>query len=217
MKIVHLSDTHGFEVPVPDGDVLIHTGDFSRGRGNHKDCIRFEQWMSKLPHATKLMVPGNHDGICEWSTGEARQLMPSVRMLVDEVVEIGGIRIMGSPWSVKFMDWAFMKEEHELGYLYGTWPKVDVIASHGPAYQRLDHLGEQWLCAEMHVGSKALLHAIEQIDARLILCGHIHAGYGQIHVGNRSFYNSAIVNDDYKVVNKPHVIEIGPITPHEAT
>lgn len=214
MKFVHISDTHGFEVPVPDGDVLIHTGDFSRGRGRREDCIALEQWLSRLPHKHKLLIPGNHDGICEWSVTEARMLMPSVRLLIDEVMEIDGIRIMGSPWSVRFMDWAFMMEDDRLERLYSTWSNVDIIASHGPAYQRLDHLGQEWACEEMHVGSKALLRAIDRVGAQTVLCGHIHAGYGTISYARPDyvlrFFNSAICDDSYRPVNTPQVFSQEP-------
>jgi len=52
---------------LPDGDILIHTGDFTvSGQANEvKDFIKF---LDAVPHKHKIVVAGNHD-IClepEW-------------------------------------------------------------------------------------------------------------------------------------------------------
>ena len=51
LKIVAISDTHGMHraVTVPDGDVLIHSGDFC-GLGNFLEVLDFAEWMSTFPH-----------------------------------------------------------------------------------------------------------------------------------------------------------------------
>lgn len=74
MKIVTISDTHAMELAldglVPEGDVLIHAGDYAggagikSGRGNKNGKKRsraLDQWLATLAHPVKLVVRGNHD------------------------------------------------------------------------------------------------------------------------------------------------------------
>ena len=209
MRVIHLSDTHGSKVAVPDGDILIHTGDFSVGRGTTKDCIRFDQWMSELPHKHKILVPGNHDGYCQQEPEDAQGLLEHVEMLIDRAIIIDGIMIYGSPWSVKFLDWAFMLDEIQLYWKYKFIPVgTRILATHGPAYQCLDYLGVEWKCDDMHAGSKSLRSVIEKLGIEYVLCGHIHNGYGEMADGMTTYLNSAIMNDDYIVTNKPQVFDI---------
>ncbi|MCB1229308.1 MAG: metallophosphoesterase, partial [Verrucomicrobiae bacterium] len=64
LVIVALSDTHGLhaamEHDIPEGDVLIHAGDFC-GRGLVEEVVEFAHWMGSLPHRHKLATAGNHD------------------------------------------------------------------------------------------------------------------------------------------------------------
>ena len=62
-RFVCLSDTHASHasIPfVPEGDVLVHAGDFSNV-GLEKDVISFNRWLGELPHAHKVVIAGNHD------------------------------------------------------------------------------------------------------------------------------------------------------------
>ena len=72
LLIVALSDTHGLHASmkhdVPDGDVLIHAGDFG-GRGLMTEIHDFAEWMGSLPHPLKLVTPGNHDRPVEENAG----------------------------------------------------------------------------------------------------------------------------------------------------
>ena len=49
---------------IPDGDVLIHTGDFTN-HGSLDEVKDFASWLSTLPHRIKIIVPGNHDMILD--------------------------------------------------------------------------------------------------------------------------------------------------------
>ena len=65
VRIVIVSDTHGYEAqfpPLPDGDVLIHGGDFQMDGGGAKASQEaFDRWLAAQPHAVKIVVRGNHD------------------------------------------------------------------------------------------------------------------------------------------------------------
>ncbi len=61
-KIVCISDTHNFTPanPIPDGDILIHAGDFSNV-GYLDEMHSFRDFLEKLPHRHKVFIAGNHD------------------------------------------------------------------------------------------------------------------------------------------------------------
>ena len=74
MTLVTIGDTHSMEVAlnglIPEGDVLIHTGDYAEGPGsktrgrnkNGKDCSKsLDRWLSTLTHPVKIVVRGNRD------------------------------------------------------------------------------------------------------------------------------------------------------------
>ena len=50
MQLVFISDTHDLELvePIPDGDILIHSGDICGGQ-TPDVLIRFNDWMGSLP------------------------------------------------------------------------------------------------------------------------------------------------------------------------
>lgn len=52
IKVVCLSDTHGFHryLKVPDGDILIHAGDFMAHGRAAKEVEDFNEWLGSLPH-----------------------------------------------------------------------------------------------------------------------------------------------------------------------
>ena len=63
VRIVCISDTHarqGSMRPLPQGDVLIHAGDFTN-TGSHFDILSFTEWMDAQPFKHKIFIAGNHD------------------------------------------------------------------------------------------------------------------------------------------------------------
>ena len=52
-RFVCISDTHSKTFPVPDGDVLLHSGDLS-GRGRLQDIVITVDWLETLPHKLKM-------------------------------------------------------------------------------------------------------------------------------------------------------------------
>jgi 3',5'-cyclic AMP phosphodiesterase CpdA len=45
---------------VPDGDVLIHCGDFTN-KGKLDEIRAFDEWLGTFPHPIKLVIAGNHE------------------------------------------------------------------------------------------------------------------------------------------------------------
>jgi Icc-related predicted phosphoesterase len=139
MKLVFISDTHNRKISVPDGDVLIHCGD-ATSMGKVDEIIKFNAWMGTFPHATKLFIPGNHDWLLERDPALARELLFNMTVLIDEAIEIGGVKFYGSPWQPFFFAWAFNLSR--FGELKEKWALIpndtEVLITHGPPAGILD-------------------------------------------------------------------------------
>ena len=100
------------------------------------------------------------------------------------------------------MTWAFRKSNEELTETYASIPTgLDILVSHQPPYGYGDQDAEP-------LGSPELLAAIERVRPRLVICGHIHAGHGHFEHDGIPIYNVSVVNDQYRLVRTPTVIDI---------
>ncbi|PPQ73403.1 hypothetical protein CVT26_015795 [Gymnopilus dilepis] len=59
-RFVCISDTHSRSFEVPNGDVLLHSGDLTN-HGTIEDLEKTMSWLEALPHKTKIIIAGNHD------------------------------------------------------------------------------------------------------------------------------------------------------------
>ncbi len=59
-----------------------------------------------------------------------------------------------------------------------------------------------------HLGCEELAKAVEQIRPRLNIFGHIHGGHGQMAVNGTRFVNASVVNEAYRLVHEPQIVEI---------
>ena len=180
MKIVVISDTHTChsELVIPKGDMIIHCGDFSH---SPQSVFSFAKWYSELDFKYKILIAGNHDTYVE-TVGYDEMFKYSkekgIIYLEDTSVEIEGIKIFGSPYSLQYGNWAFMDMEHTI---FEHWAKipddVNILVTHGPAYQVGDKV--YMYSADGCVGSKTLKNRIEYLpNLKYHFFGHIHEDYG---------------------------------------
>lgn len=207
MRLVFLSDTHSLHrnLKVPEGDVLLHSGDFS-GRGRLQETIDFLQWYDSLPHKHKVLIAGNHDFICEDQPAHFKSLVPAgITYLSDTETEIEGIRIYGSPWTPAFMNWAFNRERGaDIRQVWDAIPEgTDVLLTHGPPYKILDKLSQNG----HPVGCRDLLHRIGVIKPAIHSFGHIHEAYGHAEHEGTLHLNVSVCNLWYDPVQAPVVVE----------
>jgi len=208
MKIVTISDTHAMErsLVVPEGDVLIHAGDFS-GRGSLSDLEDFLEWYNDLPHKHKILIAGNHD----WCFADVRReeaiAMTSqvCTYLEDSSVTIDGVKFYGSPWQPEFYDWAFQLPRGP--DLAEIWAKIetdtDVLITHGPPHKILD------FCPGGHVGDEDLLAAVLKLpQLKYHIFGHIHEGYGIEKFLDVTYINASNCTGKYVPSNQPIVFDI---------
>lgn len=64
LRFVCMSDTHslihGIKFDIPQGDVFIHAGDFTKC-GQRNEVTEFNRWIGNLPHKHKIVIAGNHE------------------------------------------------------------------------------------------------------------------------------------------------------------
>ncbi|THF69328.1 metallophosphoesterase [Deinococcus sp. Arct2-2] len=207
MKIVCISDTHNLHdtVVVPDGDVLVHAGDYSM-QGHVAETQAFLTWFASQPHRHKVFVAGNHDFIFEKREQQARAMVPpGVIYLDDEGMTLEGVRFWGSPVTPFFHHWAFNRHPSSIGRSWDLIPDdTDVLITHGPPSGRLDRLA-----SGQTVGCPQLWEALEtRLRPRLHVFGHIHEGYGQVSGGGRTSVNASIVDEYYRPANAPVVVTL---------
>lgn len=210
MKLVIISDTHCQQFPIPPGDVLIHCGDHTY-KGTYKETLPALQWLAEQPHKHKLFIAGNHE--IGWED-QPRHMYPLDRALEhlygltylrDSGVEIEGIKFWGSPVQPQFFNWAFQKERGE--ELARHWQQVpddtNVLITHGPPYGFGDTNKR-----DERFGDEDLLRRVREVRPVIHCFGHAHDGYGEWLSEGTLFINAAILNENYKLANKPVEIEL---------
>ncbi len=206
MRIVCLSDTHSLheEVSVPDGDILVHAGDFTE-RGSLEDVDAFNAWLGRLPHRHKFVIAGNHDFCFEQAPEQARSRLTNAIYLEDSGAVAEGLHIWGSPWQPRFFDWAFNLDRGEP--LARKWALVpdhtDILITHGPPHGWGDTTSRG-----ADVGCEELAARIWTVAPRLHVFGHIHEGYGRMQAGPTTLVNASICTLRYRPTNPAIVVEL---------
>lgn len=206
MKIVCISDTHNQHeaFKIPDGDMLIHAGDFSSS-GRLKELTNFNTWLGTLPHKYKIIIAGNHDFLFEREPNLAKSLITNAIYLEDSGIVLEGLKFWGSPVSPRFFNWAFNRSRgKEIKAHWDLIPSdTDVLITHGPPYNILDKVysGEKVGCVDLY-------NKIKEVMPKVCIFGHIHEGYGSIVENRVTYINASSVNVRYKPVNEPIVIDL---------
>lgn len=208
MRIVAISDTHNQQsrVELPDGDVLVHAGDFTGG-GTEMEFKNVARWLESLKDKFKyrIIIAGNHDFGLQDNKKIITEMFDKDLIYLDhQSVTIKGINFFGSPYTPLFNNWAFMKDEYVLSALFKQIPdNTNILITHGPPNMILDKTirGD-------NVGSLALYDRIKELkQLNHHIFGHIHEAYGEENIDNIRFHNVSIANEYYRLVNKPIIIE----------
>lgn len=212
MKIVIMADTHENSLRrwrIPDGDVFLHLGDYSTG--DLSDVRRFATELEELPHRRKIVIDGNHDYASEGFPLEVRRILaPVCHYLVDQGIEIDGIKFYGTPWQPWYMEMAFNlpRGSDELAAKWDAVPEdTDVLLTHCPPNGILD-----WVTgATKAVGCEMLRYRYDIGKLRPLLhCfGHVHESRGRMNDYHTLFVNAAcVIGDSHRPVDGPVVVEL---------
>lgn len=219
MRIVHISDTHMWDIPLkdlPEGDILIHSGD-GTFRGTIPEVSEFHKELVK--HRDRYdeiyFIPGNHDFLFQDKPMLAKEIMQDIIVLDNEVdyyynEEVNEVfKIYGSPICPIFGRWAFMlnSKDREDYWNENIPDELDIMVTHTPPKFILDKVVDSMRDINHYTGCPHLANKILEVKPKLHLFGHIHEGYGNVLTEYTNYVNSSIMNELYRPVNKPQVLE----------
>jgi Icc-related predicted phosphoesterase len=228
MRIIAISDTHGFhgKVPkLPEADIFIHAGDFMNGGRSFEEIKSFNTWLDKVPvhPANRLIGFGNHDCLFDEThlysnkdiAARARNTLTNGVYFQDEYVHLRGVKMYFSPWTQEFYGWGFNAKRGEA--IAKIWAKIpedtEVLVTHGPPYDILDKAFEnsKWNSSVIQnpsipLGCEELLKVVKRLpNLKYHIFGHIHGSRGQKIVRfehgkaiDPVFVNAAFLDEQYK-------------------
>ena len=205
-RIVACSDTHTkhLDLQIPEGDVFIFAGDFEIR--NWYDVFEMSEWLGELPHKNVVAIFGNHDFTEEYEIDKMKAMFGRVNLLFNEFINVDGFKIWGSPYSPYFNDWAWMQPDNMLKEIWDTIPlETEIIVTHTMPYGILDGV----LPRMQSVGSLTLKDAIKRVKPYIQIGGHLHEqGYQNYFDGKTNYYNVAVLDEQYKLVNPCTIIDV---------
>lgn len=214
-KLICISDTHQqFVKNLPDGDILVHSGDWCSRGSIHELSIFVEQlklYKKQFKHI--IVIAGNHDFVAEKHPQLTKLEIESTGAIYldDSGCEIEGLKFHGSAITPFFCNWAFNRYPDDIKKHWEMIPEdINVLITHGPPYKILDKLDEHGSLPGSHVGCPDLLKKIKTLkDLKCHIFGHIHCNGGQSRLEDGvHFINAAVLNEQYKMKQSPFIITI---------
>ncbi|CAK9114709.1 unnamed protein product [Durusdinium trenchii] len=198
LRLVIISDTHNChrDLTVPDGDILIHAGDFTQfGKEEHAED--FNRWLGEQPHKTKLVVLGNHETNATWNS-RAREVLSNATLLRQS-----GFKLTHCDRPpVSFFGTDFFWPCHTGNPYFDQIPgETDVLIAHNPAKG----------CADGGKGCPALLDAVVKLQPELVISGHVHFARGAVKMQSTLLVNGANCGsgkEERLLANGPLVIDL---------
>jgi uncharacterized protein len=160
-------------------DVVVAASDFASVHRGLEELID----VLVVIETPTVVVPGNNE--TDQALRAACSGWRAARVLHGEGAEIDGVAFFGlgggvpvTPWS-----WSFDFSEDEAAEKLAACPPGGVLVVHSPPKGYVD--------GDRHLGNEAILHAIQDKQPRLTVCGHIHESAGdEASVGNTRVLNA---------------------------
>ena len=176
MRLLAFSDLHRdldqaalLVAMAAEADAVVGAGDFASIHEGLEETIA----VLAAIEAPSLLVPGNNE--TDDALRAAATAWPAASVLHGEGAELDGVEFFGlgagvpiTPW-----DWSFDLSEDQAAALLAGCPAEAVLIVHSPPQGHVDRSG-----AGDHLGSTAILEAIESKRPSLAICGHIHESWG---------------------------------------
>lgn len=189
MKVLAFSDLHcdldaaaSLVERSGDVDLVIGAGDFA---SVHKGLEPTIDALAPVEPPT-VLVPGNNE--TEDALRAAVGALDGATVLHGEAAADSGLSLFGlgagvptTPW-----DWSFDLSEEEAEAKLSECPEeVELLVLHSPPLGHCDLSGQG-----DHLGSAAIAAAIERIQPRVAVCGHIHESWGaESQIGGTAVFN----------------------------
>ncbi|WP_372570896.1 metallophosphoesterase family protein [Ruegeria jejuensis] len=175
MRILAFSDLHmarkkaaAIVEASAEAELVIGAGDFCNMRQGLAEAMEMLSGIS----APLVLVPGNAESAEELSDA-ARD---GVHVLHGQAVEVDGLSVFGLGYGVPmtpFGSWSCDLSEAEAAELLDRCQRADVLITHSPPKGTGDVTSQG-----VSVGSTAVRDAIERLQPKLSVCGHIHDSWG---------------------------------------
>ena len=176
MKLLAFSDLHrdleqaaSLVDRSSEADAVIGAGDFASVHEGLDETIDALRPIS----VPTILVPGNNE--TEDALRAAAEGWDAATVLHGQGTEIDGTQFYGlgagvpiTPW-----DWSFDLDDEQAAAKLADCPEGAVLVVHSPPKGHCDASG-----AGEHLGSDAILSAIEEKRPTLAVCGHIHESWG---------------------------------------
>jgi Icc-related predicted phosphoesterase len=152
-----------------EADVVIGAGDFA---SMHVGLTRTIDALAEIAKPT-ILVPGNNE--TEDALWRACADWPAATILHGGGTKIDGVSFygLGAAVPVTPFPWSFDIDEERAAKLLEGCPEGAVLVVHSPPKGYVDAVHGR------HLGSQAVLEAIERVRPALTVCGHIHQAWGQ--------------------------------------
>lgn len=149
-------------------DVVIGAGDFASVRLGINSAVEPLRQIEK----PTVLVPGNNES--ESELAQACKGWESATLLHGSSVDIDGVTFFGLGGGVPVtpFPWSFDLSEPEADEKLAGCPEGCVLVVHSPPKGYVDEANGR------HMGSDAILTAIEVKRPQLAVCGHIHDSWG---------------------------------------
>lgn len=221
-RFVCISDNHNnYDFELPHGDILIHSGDFTRN-GTESEIKIFLDWLKTLvQYRLKIVIVGNHESKRFYSNKKYKELpLPVEQFKTDRslITDYGIVYLQDQTYEDSLTGWKFYgsgwlsehcKDPKEIQSHWSQIPSdTDILITHGPPHSILDtaHNGYS-------LGCKELLKTVTTIvQPKLHVFGHVHNGYGQLkneeQFGKTLFINASLCDSRFEIINSPVVVDL---------
>jgi Icc-related predicted phosphoesterase len=215
MILTGISDNHGnydYRDEYSEVELLIHSGDlFSDDMWQDKEKFRsiILSLQKTFPNAIIIIVPGNHDFCLETLTKQELYQMfgDRVVMLVNELIEIGGLRIYGDPYTS--LEQAFQRRGNysDISEIPGD---LDILVTHeAPRCFDLDFIRRR--DGHSEPGCIELYDKVKEVKPRYHFFGHIHNN-GNGVIGDTHYFNNSQMKGNIFTPNIT-LLDIKPVEP----
>lgn len=231
MRVVLISDTHSHHDKLgilPQGQILIHAGDFTESRPpKPQEYKEFIDWFAAQPHPHKILISGNRDQLMDTATCRKYEKSssfwmaamqdyvkkePSINYLEDQPLSIplgeeDQVTIFGSPWTAIYgkPGKAFQIPPEDLGVKWAKIPwDTDILVTHMPprGIRDTNTGGTQSGCRALSSELSSRLHP------RLHVFGHIHESHGVTVRRGTMHVNAASKRPRSEKMNSPVVVDL---------
>ncbi|QFT94241.1 Calcineurin-like phosphoesterase superfamily domain protein [Roseovarius sp. THAF9] len=175
MKLLAFSDLHlararaaELVTASAEADLVIGAGDFCNHRADLDEAMHMLSGIT----APIIAVPGNAESFDELTSAA----LPNMTVLHGTCTSQGDLTFFGLGYGVPvtpFGDWSCDLSNEEAAALLAPCETADILVLHSPPKGVADLTS-----LDMSVGSTAIRDAIERIQPKLALCGHIHDSWG---------------------------------------